>query len=76
MRVVVLLMLIYFAINAIRFVNFPANCHIPRASLKARELKSATKDYLKEGDKDNALKVYRYLLDNYPEYIHLNAFPK
>jgi len=59
-------MLIYFIINAIQFINFPANCFIPRDSVRAEALKKTAKEYTLIGEHDKALKVSAYTKKHYP----------
>nr|MBA4405143.1 hypothetical protein [Nanoarchaeum sp.] len=61
--------LLYFIINSIIFINFPANCFIPRDNIKAKELFDTAGIYLKEGKKEKALKVYGYIKRHYPKHI-------
>lgn len=65
--------IIYCFINSIIFINFPANCFIPRDSLKVKELFDTAAVYLKEGRKDKVLKVYDYIKKHYPKYVNLDT---
>lgn len=64
--------LFYFMINAINFINFPANCFIPRKSIKFNELCDTATSYLKEGKTDKALKIQNYMKRYYSEFINSN----
>jgi len=56
----------YMFVNAIQFVNFPANCFIPRESIKKEELKLTAEDYARSGKDDKALRVHQYMAKYYP----------
>jgi hypothetical protein len=68
-RFILPLLILYFIINTIIFITFPANCFIPRDSIKANELFHTAENYLQEGKKDKALKVYDYINKHYPDYV-------
>jgi len=61
-----LLIIFYMGINAIQFVNFPANCFIPRESIRKEELKLTAENYANSGKEDKALHVYQYMTKHYP----------
>jgi len=58
-------LIIYFIGNAIIFVNFPANCFIPRNSIKEQELHSTALNYLEQGKQDQAERVFTYMQRHY-----------
>jgi len=69
MNVILPVIICYFIYNALVFVNFPANCFIPRNSIKAKELFDTAGNYLKEGKSGKASEVYDYIEKHYSEYI-------
>jgi len=58
-------MIIYFLLNAVQFVNYPANCFLPRKSLRLRELKFTVQNYLNEGNEKKAEDVSEYIRKYY-----------
>lgn len=65
MKYVVVLIACYFIINAIQFVNFPANCFVPRRSVRISELHKTAEYYMNEGREDKARKVHDYIKKHY-----------
>lgn len=63
---------LYFIMHAVIFVNFPANCFIPRKSIKVKELFDAAANYLEQGNKGQARMIYDYIEKHYPEYAVVN----
>jgi len=58
--------IVYFIINSFVFVRFPANCFVPRDTLKVKELYHTAEDYAQEGEMGKALKVNKYIAKHYP----------
>lgn len=61
MKYVTGLIVAYLLFNAVTFVNFPANCFIPRKSIQKEELILTARDYETAGSKKKAQRVYQYL---------------
>ncbi len=59
------LILIYFGINGISFVRFPALCWIPNDRVKILELSKTAQKYREEGLREEALKVEQYIQGRY-----------
>jgi hypothetical protein len=67
-RLIIPLLLAYFIFNSIQFVTFPANCFIPRDSIRVEALQRAAKEYTITGEHDKASKVHSYAKKRYPEF--------
>lgn len=60
-RIVMPIMIIYFVINSFSFVNFPANCYVPRRSMQAKELWRSWEIYSQNNEAAKAQKVLIYM---------------
>jgi len=67
-RYIIPLFLIYFVFNSIQFINFPANCFLPRDSIRVEALQRTAKEYTIIGEYDKALKVNAFVKKHYPNY--------